>query len=56
MHDPPGYKLTTAVVNARSTLWEDGGEHMQSSEVRVEIVHVAHHLKTEVDLQGTWQN
>ena len=52
MHDSPCYKLSAGVVNTtRLTLGEGGGEHVQSGEVGVEAIHVAHHPKTEIGLQ-----
>lgn len=51
MHDLPCYKLSASVVDTRPTLRKDGGEHVQGGEVSVEIVHVAHHLKTDINLQ-----
>ena len=53
MHDPPCYKLAASVVNAGPTPRKDGGEHVQCSEVSVEVIHVAHHLKTDIDLHYT---
>ncbi len=50
MHDSPCYKLSAGVVNARLALGKGGGERVQGSEVGVEVVHVAHHTKTEIDL------
>ena len=52
MHDRPSYKLSAGVVDARSSLGEDSGEHVEGSEVSVEVVHVAPHLKTDIHLNN----
>ena len=52
VHDPPSDELIGGVVYARSRRREDGREHVHSSEVSVDVVHVANHLKANINLQN----